>query len=1031
MSFGPIRRHIFGMIKSSFCIGPLSASVALICLLAFGLQAQTPEWIWYPNHGQTSTNSETRYFRKTFPISGKVKTAILSVAADDSAEVFCNDKRELKANGWAGATCADVTAQLKSGNNLIAIRGKNDTAVACVIARLEITLADGRKQTLVTDQTWQASAVEEPGWQSPQFKPSGSWVAAVSLGRLGMEPWGDALKIPRATSAENLTVLAGFKVQLLHSALVNEGSWICMTVDPKGRLIISPQKDDQPLLRVALDRAGEVVNIETIPAPVHQAMGLCGAHDSLYVNGHGPNGTGLYRLIDANLNDRFDTNEVHFLKKFAGEGEHGYHAVVEGPDGMIYVMNGNHTKVPEGISPDSPHQHYEEDLLLPRLWDATGHAVGVLAPGGQILRTDPAGKHWELLLAGFRNSYDFDFSPDGEIFTFDSDMEWDWGLPWYRPIRIIHCVSGGEYGWRSGSAKRPIYYADTLPPTVNIGIGSPTGVKFGTKSDFPEKYKSALFAMDWSYGRILAVHMLPRGASFIANFETFVQGKPLNVTDLEFGLDGAMYFITGGRGTQSGLYRVSYVGAEEPAKETDEVLSIRASLAAAGERERKLRHQLEAYHGRKNPVAIGVAWPHLSSPDRFIRNAARVAIESRDVKLWKSRALVETDPQAAVTALLALARCGDRETQNDLLYSLQRFPLALLSEDQLLEALRVLELSFARQGKPDGFLARQVVDELEPLYPANSEAVNRELVQLLVFLESPNVAAKTLALVDRAKSREEQIHYIFCLRNLKSGWTLEQRQKYFDWFVQSRTVDTSETAGVRTHPVELLRWFKDVDRDYSDGVSFAKYLLNIRKDALSTLTAADRTALGQVIKENLDVAAWKESRKRSFVKQWTVADLEPDLDRVGSGRDFLEGKNAFNDAQCILCHRFGNEGGSVGPELTAAASKYSRRDILQSMLEPSKVVSDQYQNYTIVKKNGETETGRITDENDDRIVVLPNPLEAESRVEIKKTDIARRLPSNISPMPEGLLNGLSYDEILDLLAYIEAVGKSGAKNFKK
>jgi hypothetical protein len=120
-------------------------------------------------------------------------------------------------------------------------------------------------------------------------------------------------------------------------------------------------------------------------------------------------------------------------------------------------------------------------------------------------------------------------------------MEWDWGQPWYRPTRIIHCVTGGEYGWRSGTSNEPEYYADTLPAAVNIGIGSPTGVKFGTKSKFPERYRKALFAMDWSYGRILAIHLKPDGASYTGDYENFVKGKPLNVADLEFGNDGAMW----------------------------------------------------------------------------------------------------------------------------------------------------------------------------------------------------------------------------------------------------------------------------------------------------------------------------------------------------------------------------------------------------------------------------------------------------------------------------------------------------------
>ena len=119
---------------------------------------------------------------------------------------------------------------------------------------------------------------------------------------------------PIATSAESLTVLPGFKVELIRSSQPGEGSWICMTTDDKGRLIISPQSDKERLLRVSLDAAGHIKTIEKIEVPVQSAMGLLYAHKSLYVSGHGPNGTGLYRLIDANRNDLFETNEVHFLK---------------------------------------------------------------------------------------------------------------------------------------------------------------------------------------------------------------------------------------------------------------------------------------------------------------------------------------------------------------------------------------------------------------------------------------------------------------------------------------------------------------------------------------------------------------------------------------------------------------------------------------------------------------------------------------------------------------------------------------------
>src|SRR5581483_11820633 len=169
-----------------------------------------------------------------------------------------------------------------------------------------------------------------------------------------------------------------------------------------------------------------------------------------------------------------------------------------------------------------------------------------------------------------------------------SDMEWDWGLPWYRATRIIHAVPGGEYGWRSGSAKMPSYYEDTLPPALEVGLGSPTGIEFGTASDFPRKYREALFAQDWAYGRLFAVHITPEGSTYTAQAEVFLKGKPLNLTSMAFGRDGAMYFITGGRGTQSGLYRVSFVGDRAMRKEMDAVPGRDRSGAEA----RAQRHRL-------------------------------------------------------------------------------------------------------------------------------------------------------------------------------------------------------------------------------------------------------------------------------------------------------------------------------------------------------------------------------------------------------------------------------------------------------
>ena len=284
-----------------------------------------------------------------------------------------------------------------------------------------------------------------------------------------------------ATPADALHTLPGFKVELLHTSdPATEGSWINMTKDPRGRLLIAGQRG-QGNLRVTLVD-GKVDKVEKLTLPISEVMGMLCAYDSLYLNGFGPQGFGLYRCKDTKGADQYD--DLKFLKALNGAGDHGPHSIILGPDKMLYVLDGNHTPLPEGIAADSPHRNYQEDQLLPRQWDARGHATGILAPGGQVLRTDPDGKKWDLMLAGFRNAYDMAFNADGELFTFDSDMEWDWGMPWYRPTRVNHCTSGDRVRLAGGSGKWPdLLHADSLPlrsSTSDLGrqsVASPSDME--------------------------------------------------------------------------------------------------------------------------------------------------------------------------------------------------------------------------------------------------------------------------------------------------------------------------------------------------------------------------------------------------------------------------------------------------------------------------------------------------------------------------------------------------------------------------
>ncbi len=962
----------------------------LLCNAAASILAQTPDWIWHAN-----TNAQSVFFRKSFRTPPLLWNARLTVSADDSAEVFLNGVSVARCTDYKNPIRSEVSVRLNQGENVIAIHGENKSGNAGLLVHFNLN----GQTNLISDSSWLASTNEEAGWNTLNFN-SAQWQHASAIGPHGILPWGDVLVKAAATAPESLTVPADFKVELLRSAQAGEGSWICMTFDPKGRLIISPEGDAHPLLRITMkDRA--VSQVEPVPAPIHYAMGLLYAFDSLYVSAHGPKGAGLYRLIDRNNNDQFDPDEVQLLKNFEGGSEHGYHALALGPDKKIYVLNGNGTKLPTGVSPRSPLRNYAEDMLsLPTR--ESNDQDGARPPASYILRTDAEGKDWELFAGGMRNAYDFDFNPEGELFAFDSDMEWDWGTPWYRATRIVHCVSGAEFGWRDGTRVWPDYYFDSLPPVVYVGIGSPTGVKFGTKSNFPAKYREALFAMDWSYGRIVTVHLKAGGSSYTGQWETFLQGKPLNLTSLNFGPDGAMYFITGGRGTQSGLYRVSYNGKERAVAKT--------AVDAKALESRNLRHQLEALHGREDRKAVDFLWPFLSSKDRFLQFAARVALESQKVENWKSQALLERKPDASLAALLALVRSTGREMQNEILSALFQLGFDRLSEPQKLEKLRVLELSLIREGKPSSEMVNRIFLELNREFPASSWPLNRELSRILLFLGRPHTIPEMVVLLDTAPAVEEQMHYVEQLRNAREGWSMEDRKLFFSWWQKPRSS--------KEHPPELLKYFQDVGRSYVDGAWFDRYLRDFRRDAIATLSPEEKSELTSLLNTPLKGSLQVPFRTRNFVREWKMEDFASELGQQ-SPRNVERGRQAFVDTQCLMCHRFGNDGGVVGPELTAAGSKYSARDILESILEPSKVISDQYGNSIATLKDGDSITGRLVSQNDEEVVIETDRLNG-TQEKIPRKNVTELKPSPISPMPDDLVNVLSKEEVLDLVAYIRA-----------
>ncbi len=809
--------------------------------------------------------------------------------------------------------------------------------------------------------------------------------------------WKEALRAA-ATPATNLSAPRGFVVELVRAARPDEGSWVSFAFDPRGRVVIA--REDRGLLRLDLSTNTTAARAELFATNLLECRGLLFAFDALYANAN--NSKALYRLRDTDGDDRFD--EIKLLRSTAGGVGHGRNDLVLGPDDFIYSIHGDDVRVPEaGAGGSSPFRALAPAGLLPCAWETHLYGGGVMPPGGHVVRTDREGKRWEILAAGLRNPFGIDFNSDGELFTYDADLEWDIGLPWYHPTRVLHLVPGADYGWRLHTTTLPAWLPDSRPAAVDIGKGSPTAVRFGTRSAFPPAYRRALFILDWAYGRILAIHLTPRGASYTGRVEAFLHGRPLNVTDLEFGPDGALYFVTGGRHTQSGLYRVRYTGptVEEAAPSASALADERTCAKL-----RALRRQIESFAAGDHTNALALAWPHLGHDDDWIRHAARVAVERRPVGEWQERALAEARPAAAATALLALARMGPKDAAERLFARLLALPLDSAASDVKLSAFRAFEVAFIRWGGPEASVADTITARLEAGFPSGDARANQQVCALLVFLGSSNVVAKTMPLLATAATQEEKLHYLHVLRLATNGWSLDQRRGYFE--ALRRAINF---PGAHYLPLVL------------------KY---IHADAVATINDPERAALGAALAppEPVPAAVVAANPNRRFIRSWQPADLAPALSEINPRRDLRRGRTLYAEAGCRQCHPFAGEGIAMGPDLTGVAGRFSPKDLLESILQPSKVIAENYRNMTIATRSGVIMDGRLIAEDDERLTLANNPIDPDNRWTVRKRDIASKRVSDVSQMPAGLLDSFSKQEILDLLSFLTFGADGGAAQQK-
>ena len=552
----PYLRRIRPLCLAIQLLGGLLAVVGSLELSSYAY-SQEAQWIWSPEHPRNQAPEGDCYFRRVLQLD-TVEEATITITADDKYDLFVNGKLIGNGKSIRQMEQYDIARLLRKGTNVIGIRVTNVAAGPAAVAARVLVKPKGKNWlSYSTNEGWRTQLDKVENWAALTYKDN-LWKPAQVFGLLGeTAPWDRSEESGANQLSENqrFRINQEFVVEeILDTKAV--GSLINMAFNEFGHIIAS--REGGPLLLIYdSDKDGVPDKTRDYCDLVQNIQGILPLNGDVFVTGDGKEGSGVYRLIDADRNGSIDQAEK--VIGFKGQlGEHGAHGLALGPDGFVYCVLGNHVQFDGEFAETSPlKQYYEGDLVQPRMEDPGGHAQGVKAPGGTVIRMDLESKRVELVAGGIRNAFDLVFHTNGHLYVHDSDMEADEGAVWYRPTALYEVAEAGEFGWRSGWASWPNHYLDRLPTTLETGRGSPTGGCVYGHHMLPRRYHNSLFLADWSKGQILNVKFDEKGN---ASSEVFIQGQPLNVTDVAVGPDGNLYFCTGGRGTKGGIYQVRWNG---------------------------------------------------------------------------------------------------------------------------------------------------------------------------------------------------------------------------------------------------------------------------------------------------------------------------------------------------------------------------------------------------------------------------------------------------------------------------------------
>ncbi len=842
-----------------------------------------------------------------------------------------------------------------------------------------------------------------------------------------------------ATSLLAQQVPVGFKVDLLcQTPDIEHPS--AVTYDDSGNLYVGEDPMDMrgpstdPIDRIVMfrwdaqsGRPVKTVFCENLSA----VFGMFWHEDALYVM-HAP----YYTMLKDTDGDGIADVRIRLADSFGhapglfGLNNHIPSGMRLGLDGFVYVAVG--------------------DKGMPKAIGADGSSITL--EGGGVFRMRPDACALEVVSRGVRNNMDVALDRFDNIFAFDNDDDLGW---W---TRIIHHVPTGYYGYPYDYRSRDNPY---LPPAGEFGSGTACGGACYREAAWPAKYLDCAFFCDWGESKIEVYKMTKKGASFEAEVDDFMRGDgtgDFRPIDLCFSPDGKAMIVAdwnyaggGNSGKVGRLYRVSCVGNEvppEPRRVKDHApleAQIRALGHPAHHERMRAQHRLVALGQEavepvtkllqsdpRGLVKIHALWTQndlidelegydptlewiaaLQDPDAEVRGQAARALGNRRVQrahVELANLLTDTDAAVRMQAAVALGRVGNADSASQLFSALgEQDMVARFTMIQALRAIGNWQPALPHLRMSDQATRSAIMEALTGVFDSRAVAV---LIQW--YHDANETADRVAALHALAKVHRKSDPYTGGWWGGKPAAGKPIRPQQHAWMATSSIIETLEAGRQQDLP--------QVRRAAIDALQAIDPKAYGKQQEQITLTSRTRSEETNDVSEDerqqrLSALLPEESPEELPVQLEPAVYAQYAADHQGDPR---RGRHLFARTDwigCNRCHMVGGVGtATLGPDLLGVGAKYSRHDLIRSILEPSNQILIDYELVIVLTTDGLIHQGTIKSQTPEIIELVT--LEGKV-IRIKLNEIELKETSKLSPMPKGLENGMTLQNFADLIAYLE------------